>query len=209
MSGLGSGFTDIRKDGARLYAGFLSVDAQNALIKDLRTRLKTAPFYTPTMPRTGKPFTAQMTNLGAIGWVSDRSGYRYQAEHPKTMAPWPDLPEELLSIWRSVTQTAAVPDACAVNFYTETAKMGLHRDEDELDFSQPIVSVSLGDSCRFRLGGPNRNDKTQSFKLNSGDVLVLCGQDRLAYHGVDRIYAGSSTLLPRGGRINLTMRVAR
>ena len=98
------------------------------------------------------------------------------------------------------------PEACLINFYDPTAKMGLHQDRDETDFDAPVVSVSLGDCCLFRVGGLKRSDPTRSFRLNSGDVVVLGGDARLAFHGVDRIYPGTSTLLAEGGRINLTMR---
>jgi alkylated DNA repair protein (DNA oxidative demethylase) len=160
------------------------------------------------MPRTAKPFSVRMTNFGKTGWVSDQSGYRYQAAHPVTGEPWPDIPDTILSIWRKLLPDASDPDACLCNFYGADAKMGLHQDSDERDLSQPVLSVSLGDAARFRVGGMARTDKTQSFRLSSGDVFILKGEDRLAFHGVDRIYPGSSTLLPNGGRINLTLRKA-
>lgn len=195
--------------GTRLYPGFLSREAQVRLVAELRACVLSAPLFTPVMPRTGKAFTVRMTNLGKLGWVSDKDGYRYQACHPVTGKPWPDIPEALLSLWRAVTpSTSPPPDACLVNYYVGAARMGLHRDEDEKDFTVPVVSLSLGDDALFRLGGLNRRDKTKSFRLRSGDVLVLGGEDRLAYHGVDRVYLGTSTLLEQGGRLNLTMRRA-
>ena len=147
-----------------------------------------------------------MTAAGRLGWVSDRRGYRYEPRHPAG-GPWPEIPPRVLDIWRAVTGLDRLPDCCLVNYYGEGARMGLHQDRDEGDFAWPVVSVSLGDDARFRIGGTDRRDPTESFWLRSGDVLVLGGPARLAFHGVDRIVFGSSTLLPQGGRINLTLRV--
>ncbi len=193
-------------EGIRLVDGRLDRDEQVALVAEIREVLAKAPLFRPEMPRTGKPFSVRMTNCGSLGWVADRSGYRYQPLHPVTGRPWPPIPHRLLALWDEVAQYPHPPEACLVNFYDETARMGLHRDEDEADLAAPVVSVSLGDTCLFRLGGLERGDPTRSFRLASGDVLVLGGPSRLALHGVDRLYPGSSTLLERGGRINLTLR---
>lgn len=202
-------FMEIRPNGARLYSEFLSRETQESLISELRALLPSAPFFTPRMPRTGKPFSVRMTNFGPLGWVSDQTGYRYQGHHPVTQTPWPPIPESLLSIWNAVLpEGTPEPDACLFNYYENNAKMGLHRDEDEKDFSVPVVSISLGDDALFRLGGQSRKDKTQSFRLRSGDVLLLIGKDRTCFHGIDRIYPGTSSLLRDGGRINLTLRRA-
>lgn len=173
--------------------------------------LPAAPLFTPAMPRTGKPFSVRMSNCGPLGWVSDKEGgYRYQAEHPETGKSWPPIPHMLLDLWDEVADYGAPPEACLINVYGPSAKMGLHRDEDEEDFSAPVVSVSLGDTARFRIGGLARKDPTRSFDLKSGDVLILGGDARLSYHGVDRIKAGTSDLLgerfPQAARINLTLR---
>lgn len=175
-------------------------------MESLRILVEKAPLFTPTMPRTGKPFSVRMTNLGALGWVSDRSGYRYQPNHPVTGHPWPAIPESVLAIWPLVADYPHPPEACLVNYYTEGAKMGLHQDRDEEDFAAPVVSISLGDTAVFRVGGATRGGKTQSYKLASGDVVVLDGSSRLAFHGIDRVIAGTSNLLKTGGRINLTLR---
>jgi DNA oxidative demethylase len=195
----------------KLHLGFLDRVAQLKLVTELRTAEAAAPFFVPKMPRTGKPFSVRMTNLGPLGWVSDKDGgYRYQATHPETGKPWPPIPEMVLDVWRAVAGYSHDPEACLVNRYEPTAKMGLHQDRDEEDFDAPVVSISLGDTCLFRVGGTKRTDPTRSFKLSSGDVMVLGGDSRLAFHGVDRLYPGASTLLagwfPDGGRLNLTLR---
>ncbi len=198
------------QQGFALYPGMLDRAAQVVLLEAVLAREKTAPFYRPTMPHNGTPFSVQMTNLGPLGWVSDRDGgYRYQATHPVTGQPWPDMPPALLDIWNKVSQYPDPPQACLVNLYKEGAKMGLHVDADEQNLNAPVVSISLGDTAIFRLGGPQRGGKTASFRLASGDVMVLGGQARHFYHGIDRVLVGSSTLLQGGGRINLTMRVVR
>ncbi len=181
--------------------------AQAALVDDIRRVVEAAPLYTPAMPKTGKEMSVRMTNCGELGWVTDKEhGYRYQATHPVTGKPWPPIPATLLDLWRDVADHPQPPQACLVNFYSDKAKMGLHQDRDESDFSAPVVSVSLGDDCLFRVGGTKRTDPTQSIRLRSGDVVVLGGTSRLAFHGVDRIYPSTSTLLKNGGRINLTLR---
>lgn len=192
--------------GLRLYPGCFDHDAQAALLVALRAVLAAAPLFTPRMPKSGRPFTVRMSNCGPLGWISDASGYRYEPVHPETGKPWPAMPEPLFAVWKAVSHYPQPPQACLINFYGPTAKMGQHQDRDEQDFDAPVVSVSLGDSCLFRVGGRRRVDPTRSFRLNSGDVLVLGGSSRLAFHGVDRVYAGTSTLLPEGGRINLTLR---
>jgi alkylated DNA repair protein (DNA oxidative demethylase) len=194
-------------DGFRHLPDYLDLPEQRALVEEIRAVVQAAPLYTPEMPRTGKPMSVRMTNCGALGWVTDRErGYRYQSTHPATGRPWPPIPHRLLTIWRDVSGVGFEPEACLVNFYDATARMGLHQDRDEQDFSAPVVSVSLGDTCLFRIGGTARDNATQSFRLASGDVVVLGGPARLAFHGVDRIYPGSSPLLKNGGRINLTLR---
>ena len=158
------------------------------------------------MPKTGKPFSVLMTNCGPLGWVSDERGYRYQPTHPSTGAPWPPIPEIARAAWAELAPEAPPPEACLVNYYQASARMGLNQDRDEEDFSAPVLSLSLGDTCLFRVGGLDRRDRTRSFNLESGDAVILGGPARLAFHGVDRIKSGSSTLLEQGGRINLTLR---
>lgn len=193
--------------GVRHIPDYLDRAAQEALVEDIRAVVQAAPLYVPTMPRTGKPMSVRMTNCGALGWVTDKDrGYRYQPTHPATDEPWPAIPQLLLDIWNDVAQYDAPPEACLVNFYTADAKMGMHQDRDEQDLDAPVVSISLGETCLFRVGERTREGRTVSFKLKSGDLVVLGGEGRLAFHGVDRIYPTTSTLLKNGGRINLTLR---
>jgi len=194
------------QDGFQYLPGFLDEAAQAPLVALLRQVVREAPFFTPVMPRTGKPFSVAMSNCGPLGWVSDRAGYRYQAHHPATGRPWPAIPDEVLDVWRAVSGYEALPEACLINHYASGARMGLHRDADEEDFAAPVVSISLGDAALFRIGGRERKGPTHSLRLSSGDVVVLGGGARLAYHGIDRVIAGSSRLLEGGGRLNLTLR---
>lgn len=186
--------------------GYLDRVAQSALWSEIEAVLAEAPPFTPAMPRTGRPFSVRMSNCGPLGWVSDRAGYRYQPMHPETGRPWPGFPPTLLRAWSELVGYGPPPEACLINIYDGQARMGLHQDRDEQDFAAPVLSLSLGDTCVFRIGGTTRTAPTRSFRLASGDALVLGGEARLAFHGVDRILGGSSTVLPGGGRINLTMR---
>ena len=194
------------KSGLKHFPGHLDRTAQDDLVATLRDMVKAAPLFQPVMPRTGRPFSVRMTNMGTLGWVADRMGYRYQPIHPDTGAPWPAIPAQVLAIWRTVSGYSHDPEACLVNFYQDGAKMGLHQDRDEEDFTAPVVSISLGDTAIFRIGGTERGGKTETIKLSSGDVLVMGGDARLCFHGIDRINQGTSTLLNEGGRINLTLR---
>lgn len=192
--------------GCTWYPGYLDLDGQQALVEELRALMRQAPLFQPVMPRSGRPFSVRMTNLGALGWVSDRDGYRYQPLHPVTAEPWPAIPDSIMAIWNAVSGYPHPPEACLVNWYGPGARMGLHQDRDEQDMNAPVVSVSLGETGVFRIGGTERGGRTASVKLASGDVLVFGGAARLAHHGVDRILPGTSTLLKDGGRINLTLR---
>ena len=191
--------------GVRIIPGHLPRAEQEAIVRDLRSVAAAAPFFRP-VTRGGKEMSVRMTSAGLCGWVSDRRGYRYEPRHPSGV-PWPPIPPRILRLWHEVTALDRDPDCCLINFYVEGARMGLHQDRDEADFSWPVVSVSLGDDALFRIGGCDRADPTASVWLKSGDVAVLDGTARLAFHGIDRVRAGSSTLLDNGGRINLTLRV--
>ncbi|OOY30085.1 alpha-ketoglutarate-dependent dioxygenase AlkB [Thioclava sp. F36-6] len=191
--------------GFRHYPGWLDLDEQKALIETLRGVVAQAPLFSPMTPY-GKPMSVRMTSAGRFGWISDRRGYRYSETHPDGQ-PWPAIPQPILDIWEAVAGTPRAPECCLINFYGEGAKMGMHQDRDEQDFDQPVVSVSLGDDGLFRIGNRTRGGKTESIWLHSGDVMVMGGEARLLYHGIDRVKPGTSPLMPKGGRINLTMRV--
>lgn len=188
-----------------IHRGLVDPAGQEAMVADLREVVAKAPLFSPMTPY-GKPMRVRMSSAGRYGWFSDRSGYRYERSHPSGAA-WPPIPDSVLGIWNRVTGLAREPDCCLINFYDADARMGLHQDRDEADFSFPVVSISLGDQALFRLGNLTRGGKTESTWLNSGDVVVMGGDARLIYHGIDRIRGGSSALLPQGGRINLTLRV--
>lgn len=198
---------DTGMEGFRFWPGALSASEQADLLAEVLAAAEQAPFYRPVTPG-GRPFSVEMTNLGPLGWVSDRAGYRYQSTHPVTGAPWPPMPEALTALWSGLTGWPELPDACLVNLYREGARMGLHQDLDEQDQSAPVLSVSLGDAAVFRIGAAG-GGPTRTVRLASGDVCALTGPARLARHGIDRIIASSSTLVPGGGRINLTLRRAR
>ncbi|MEM8876303.1 MAG: alpha-ketoglutarate-dependent dioxygenase AlkB [Pseudomonadota bacterium] len=194
------------KPGLVYHPGYLDTDAQNALVEDVRAVLRHAPLFQPVMPRTGKPLSVRMSNCGALGWVADRQGYRYQPQHPDTDEPWPAIPELLSQLWDDVSGYGHPPEACLINHYAPGTRMGLHQDSDEQAVNAPVVSISLGDTALFRFGDTVRGGKTQSIKLQSGDVIVMGGESRMIYHGVDRVLPDTSRLLRQAGRINLTLR---
>lgn len=191
--------------GFRIFKEYLDKAAQRALVEDLREVVRAAPLFSPVTPG-GKKMSVQMTSAGNYGWYSDKNGYRYAAQHP-IGNDWPPIPQPVLRIWADLVSAARSPDCCLVNHYRDTARMGMHQDRDEADFSWPVLSISLGDEALFRMGNLTRGGKTESIWLHSGDVVVMGGEARLRYHGVDRIKPGTSQLLLKGGRINLTCRV--
>ena len=197
---------DTGMEGFRLWPGALPASEQADWLAEVLAAVEYAPFYRPVTPG-GRPFSVEMTCLGPLGWVSDRAGYRYQSIHPITGASWPPIPEVLTALWNALTGWPEPPDACLVNRYRDRARMGMHQDLDEFDHGAPVLSVSLGDTAVFRIGAAG-GGPTRTVRLASGDVCALTGPARLARHGIDRVIAGSSTLVPGGGRINLTLRRA-
>ena len=192
--------------GVRLWPQYLDRDEQTRLVATILELVRDAPFYRPQMPRSGKPFSVEETNCGGLGWVSSRDGYRYEATHPATRRPWPEIPQKLCEMWSVLGNYPAGPECCLVNLYRNGARMGLHQDRDELALDAPVLSVSLGDDAFFRIGGASRRAATRSVRLRSGDVVLFGGPARLAFHGIDRMIQATSNLIPGGGRINLTLR---
>lgn len=183
----------------------ITPEDQAELVAELGAIAEAAPYFAPLTP-WGKPMSVRMTSAGKYGWFTDRKGYRYIDRHPSGV-PWPPIPQVVLALWREMVSVDREPDCCLINHYRDKSRMGLHRDADEADFSWPVLSISLGDPALFRVGGTVRTDPTASIELESGDVVVMGGGVRCAYHGIDRIKFGQSALLPQGGRINLTLRV--
>jgi DNA oxidative demethylase len=201
--------------GVILWREKFSRPAQVKLLEEILARAQDAPFYRPVMPGSGKAFSVEETNFGPLGWMSDKTGYRYQDTHPVTGKPWPAIPQTLLTLWDEIAHALypGPPQCCLVNLYRENARMGPHQDKDETAIAAPVVSVSLGDDARLRIGTAARRGPTKSLRLASGDVVMFGGPARLAFHGIDRIFPGTSTLVPDvfggGGRINLTLRRVR
>lgn len=195
--------------GAVILRGF-ALDVEEALNTEFEAVVNEAPFRHLVTPG-GHTMSVAMTNCGAAGWVSDRRGYRYEARDPLTGRAWPPMPDVFLDVAVRAASKAGfntfAPNACLINRYEPGARMTLHQDKDELDFAQPIVSVSLGLPAKFLFGGLKRTDKPKRTMLEHGDVVVWGGPSRLAYHGVDTLKDGHHPLLGRR-RINLTFRSA-
>ncbi|MEP2029322.1 MAG: alpha-ketoglutarate-dependent dioxygenase AlkB [Paracoccaceae bacterium] len=191
--------------GFEIHKGLLGPDVQDALVQQARDIIRDAPLFSPQTPY-GKEMSVRMTSAGSVGWYADRQGYRYVKKHPSGV-PWPPISDQILDIWRSVSGVERLPECCLINFYGADARLGMHQDKDEADFHWPVVSISLGDDALFRIGQQTRGGKTESVWLASGDVVVMGGTARMTYHGVDRIRFGSSALLRKHGRINLTLRI--
>ena len=198
--------------GVRHFPGYFDASDRAALAADVAAAIAVSPLFVSHMPRTGVPMSVRMTNCGPLGWMSDRErGYRYEPRHPQTGEAWPPIPSALLDAWDRLTGYPKPPEACLVNVYDDKARMGLHQDRDEQDFDAPILSISLGADCRFRIGGRSRTDQTVSLILSAGDALVMSGPARLCFHGVDRILPTLTETLPApltnlGARVNLTLR---
>jgi alkylated DNA repair protein (DNA oxidative demethylase) len=201
---------EVMAEGAVLLRGFAR-PFETELIADIGTIVAQAPFRHMVTPG-GHQMSVAMTNCGNVGWVTDRSGYRYDTSDPEAAKPWPAMPAS----FRALAAQAAVqggfegfaPDACLINRYAPGARMSLHQDKDELDLAAPIVSVSLGLPAIFLFGGLQRGDKPQRFRLQHGDIAVWGGPARLFFHGVAPLADGEHKLLGRQ-RINLTFRKTR
>jgi alkylated DNA repair protein (DNA oxidative demethylase) len=201
---------EVIAEGAVLLPGFART-IEVELLEALRAIIEQSPFRHMTTPG-GHQMSVAMTNCGGFGWVTDRSGYRYDRNDPQSGKPWPPMPGAFRELARAAADRGGfggfAPDACLVNRYQPGARMSLHQDRDENDFSAPIVSVSLGLPATFLFGGLKRSDKPRRFRLEHGDVVVWGGPTRLAFHGVAPLAEGGHSLLGRQ-RINLTFRKAR
>ena len=200
--------TSIGPGAVLLHRYALEID--DTLVADLRRITALSPFRQMTTPG-GFRMSVAMTNCGALGWVTDKTGYRYDPIDAETGRPWPLMPESFMRLAASAAEDAGfdgfMPDGCLMNRYEPGAKLSLHQDKDEKDFSAPIVSASLGLPATFLFGGDKRSDKTIRIPLEHGDVVVWGGPARLRYHGVSAVKAGEH---PKLGacRINLTFRKA-
>src|SRR5256886_8751156 len=192
--------------GFRLVPAYLDPSAQKALLAELSAVFAAAPLYTPRMPKSGKALSVRMTNCGPLGWVTDEAGYRYQPLHPQTGKPWPAMPDILVDAWKALARYPHLPESCLVNYYDPAAKMGLHQDRGERDFEAPVVSLSLGDTCVFRIGGTTRKDPTRTLHLASGDAIVLGGEARVGVSRHDLVFSGGPTPFGVGGRGQFTPR---
>ena len=203
-----SGTVDVAR-GAVLLRGF-ALDTERELMSALEAVVAAAPFRHMVTPG-GQTMSVAMTNCGNAGWVTDRKGYRYQSVDPVTGRAWPQMPRRFLTLARKAAAVAGYsgfePDACLINHYTPGARLTLHQDRDERDFTAPIVSVSLGLPAKFLFGGLARSDRPKRLMLHHGDVVVWGGPSRLAYHGIDTLKEGDHRATG-GCRINLTFRKA-
>ncbi len=186
-------------------------ERETPIFAALKRILEAAP---PTHARTrgGGTTSAAMTNCGRVGWWSDARGYRYQELHPVTGQPWPSIPGEFLGAVKTVTAHTPwpnfAPDACLINYYGAKAKMGLHQDRDEKDLTHPIVTLCLGDDADFLIGGFARSDRATAFVVSHGDAIVMGGESRMRFHGIRKIYPGTSPHAGIAGRYSLTFRKA-
>lgn len=200
---------EILSDGTVLLRG-LARDTARVLIDDLATITAAAPFRHMIVP-TGQRMSVAMTNAGTVGWVTDRSGYRYDPRDPESGKSWPAIPDSFRELAGRAAASAGfpdfVPDGCLINRYEPGSRLTLHQDRNERDFSQPIVSVSLGLPAKFLWGGATRKERPRRIALSSGDVVVWGGKARLNFHGIDKLADGNDPLTGRC-RVNLTFRRA-
>lgn len=197
---------------AVLLRGFLTRSEADDLVHDVRSIAQHAPWRHMETPG-GKPMSVATTGCGALGWISDRSGYRYSPTDPLTGQAWPAIPDRWLQHAARASQSAGFanapqPDACLINRYTQAAKLSLHQDRDERDLQAPIISISLGMPALFVWGGHTRSDALQTVPLHHGDIVVWGGVDRLRFHGVRRLLPAPAHALTGDTRINITLRKA-
>ena len=182
---------------------------QQEVLAAARAVVRSAPLFRPSMP-SGQSFNYSMTNCGDLGWVADRSGYRYQQTHPHTFKAFPAMPQVIkdlaIVIAKETGNDNFYPQSCLINLYRKGEKLGMHKDNTEENLSAPIISVSLGCTGIFILGGFLRTDETKQYIVQSGDVIVMGGESRNFFHSFKGIVPNTSNLLKDGGRLNLTIR---
>lgn len=200
---------DLLPEGAAIFPG-LALTHESMLLDALANIVAAAPFRHMVTPG-GFTMSVAMTNCGALGWITDRRGYRYSPVDPLSNTAWPPMPDVLRDLARDAATRAGYagfdPDACLVNRYEPGARMSLHQDKNERDMTAPIVSVSLGLPASFQVGGLARTDRVHKLALTHGDVLVWGGPSRLVYHGILPLKDGQHAALGRA-RVNLTFRKA-
>lgn len=198
-------------NGFIFFKNYLTNERQQEILKDLEILLEESPPFINIM-WNGQPFKVMNSNAGLYGWYSHPSfGYRYQTTHPETNLPWPKIPESILKIIKELTESTGYldfrPECCYINLYPKEGSLGPHRDESETNLTAPIISISLGDTAQFHLGGKERKDKSEKILIESGDCYIQGGESRMFYHSVKKILPGTSDLVSKeGGRINLTIR---
>jgi alkylated DNA repair protein (DNA oxidative demethylase) len=197
------------KQGFYLFKDFLTLQEQKKIVFDIQNAIQENDYFINTTPY-GKPYKVINANFGLYGWFSDNSGYHYSKVHPITKAPWPKIPNSILETVFKLTNLTDhkdfKPESCYINFYFKDSSLGLHQDNSEKNLTKPIVSISIGDTAEFLLGGINKKDKLETVFLKSGDCYVQGGESRMCYHQVKGIFKSNSEALPEGGRINLTIR---
>lgn len=211
MSPIADLFPPDLPSGTILKKGALNTGLQAVLFETVLKLAEKADF-SHARTKSGGLYSAEMTSCGPLGWWSDRKGTRYCDVDPRTGAKWPEMPpiflDTLTDVLSKTEWDGFKPDACLINKYGKGAKMGLHQDKDEADFTQPIVTISLGASADFLVGGKARFDKPVRFLIESGDVLIMAGESRLRFHGIRKIYPGSSPIAGLDKRLSLTFRKA-
>jgi len=204
-------FTSTLPDGLIYKENYLNIIQQEKIFDTIKILKKSAPFRKLTT-KSGKSFSAKITNCGDYGWWSDLKGYRYTKTDPDTNLPWPPMPKYLLNTIKNFVKTSNYkyfsPNSCLINFYESNDKMGIHQDKDEVNLKHPIITISIGASADFIIGGFSRSEKKMVLNLKSGSILILGGKSRMRFHGIKKIHNHTSPIFSLKGRISLTFRIA-
>ncbi len=194
------------------FTNFIDLKFQNQILEEIDKIINISPLKRIKTKKGGN-FSTQITNCGKLGWWSDHKGYRYTNHDPITGLEWPKIPNLFIQVINKTLhhlklEKAFMPDACLINYYSSSSKMGLHQDKDEKDMSQPIITISLGDKADFMIGGIKRSQKPDLLSLRSGDILVMSKDSRPCFHGIKKIHPGTSPIKKLAGRFSLTFRKA-